>query len=220
LRGIRRSAVTTGRTPRKARALTTASVRVLVEDLPSGLAGTRDRAVILLGYAMGLRASDLVWLNVADLCSASSRINGLDVLIRHSKTDQDGEGTTLALAPGIREATCPVRAVRAWTTAAKLNELGPLFRSVGKGRTAHVGEGRMATSSVARILARAVAGAGVPADRLSPHSLRRGYATSAYAAGVPEREIARTGRWMSVTVMRGYDDSTRWADPASGRLGL
>jgi hypothetical protein len=45
-------------------------------------------------------------------------------------------------------------------------------------------------------------------------------ATTAYAAGVPEREIARLGRWRSVSILRGYDASSRWADPASVRLGL
>lgn len=219
LRGIRRTAATAGHAPRKARALDTASVRALVEDLSDGLAGVRDRAMILVGFALGLRASDVCWLNAADLTVAASRPDGLDVLVRHSKTDQDGVGTTLALAPGVREGTCPVLAVQAWVTEAGLTG-GPLFRSVGKGRTQHVGTGRMATSSIARILARAAHHAGLPANQLSPHSLRRGYATSAYANGVPEREIARTGRWRSVTVMRGYDDSSRWADPASGRLGL
>ena len=34
------------------------------------------------------------------------------------------------------------------------------------------------------------------------------------------RELARTGRWASVTTLRGYDASSRWAAPASGRLGL
>lgn len=219
LRGVRRSAAEQGFLPAKARALDTATVRALIEDLdPSSLAGLRDRAAILLGFALGLRASDLVALNVRDLTPAMNG-QGLDVLIRYSKTDPHGAGETLALAPGIREVTCPVQAVRTWSEAAGLVD-GPLLRSVSKGRSPTVGEGRLATSSLARILRRAAERAGVPTDRLSPHSLRRGYASSAYAAGVSEREIARTGRWRSVTVMRGYDDSSRWANPASARLGL
>lgn len=219
MRGIRREAARAGVRPVKPRAVDVATVRALVEDLDtSTLAGLRDRALILLGFALGLRASDLVWLNTADLTPAAPG-GGLDVLVRHSKTDQEGAGETLALAPGVRDATCPVRAVDTWVTAAGLTG-GPLLRSVGKGAAPTVGTGKMAMSSVARILHRAAGRAGVPTAALSPHSLRRGYATSAYAAGVSEREIARTGRWRSVTVMRGYDDSGRWADPASGRLGL
>jgi site-specific recombinase XerD len=219
MRGIRREAARSSVRPVKARAVDTATVRAHVEDLDTTtLAGLRDRCLLLVGFALGLRASDLVWLNVADLTPAATD-GGLDVIVRFSKTDQMGAGETLALAPGVRAATCPVRAVGEWVEAAALTD-GPLLRSVGKGATARVGAGRMATSSVARILARAAGRAGVPTAALSPHSLRRGYATSAYAAGVSEREIARTGRWRSVTVMRGYDASSRWADPASGRLGL
>lgn len=220
LRGVRRQAAQAGRSPRKARALSTTEVRALVEDLPPGLAGIRDRAIVLAGFALGLRASDIAWLDVADLEIASARPDGLDVRIRHSKTDQAGAGVTLALAPGARESTCPVRALRTWLSASGL-ETGPLFRAVGKGGPARLGEGRIATSTVTRVLARAARRAGVDPAHLSAHSLRRGFATVAYQHAVPEREIARTGRWASVTVMRSYDASSRWqSGPASGRLGL
>jgi site-specific recombinase XerD len=97
LRGIRRDAAARGVRTAKARALTPAQLRALVEDLPDTLAGARDRVVILLGYALGLRASDLVSLRVQDLTAAGE---GLDVYVARSKTDQDGVGETLALAPG------------------------------------------------------------------------------------------------------------------------
>jgi site-specific recombinase XerD len=220
MRGIRRSAARAGRRPRKARALSAQQVRALVEDLPAGLAGVRDRALILTAFALGLRASDVCWLDVTDLAPAGH--GGLDVTVRFSKTDQAGEGEVLALAPGVREGTCPVRALQAWTAALAARGVvdGPLFRSVGKGVGERLGAKRIVTSSMRLVLHRAAARAGVSLEALSPHSLRRGMATTAYAAGVPEREIARVGRWKSVTVMRGYDASSRWADPASARLGL
>lgn len=219
LAGIRRTAARTGFQPQRARALDTATVRVLVEDLPDTLAGLRDRALILLGYALGLRASDLVWLVIQDLTPAGH--GGLDVVLRFSKTDQDGAGETLALAEGVREATCPVRAVRAWLAALAEQGVtsGPLFRSVGKGRSQRLGTAALTTRSVDLILERAAVRAGVSAEGLSPHSLRRGFATTAYAQGVSEKEISRTGRWRSL-VVRSYDASSRWADPASGSLGL
>jgi site-specific recombinase XerD len=219
LAGIRRTAARTGYRPRQARPLDTATVRALVEELPDTLSGRRDRALILLGYALGLRASDLVWLQIEDLSPAGH--GGLDVLLRYSKTDQEGAGDTLALAEGVREATCPVRAVRAWTAALAAQGVtsGPLFRSVGKGVSQRLGTRALTTRSVDLILARAAARAGVADAALSPHSLRRGFATTAYAQGVPEKEISRTGRWKSL-VVRSYDASSRWADPASGSLGL
>jgi integrase len=156
---------------------------------------------------------------VTDLAPAGH--GGLDVTIRWSKTDQEGSGEVLALAPGVRARTCPVRALQAWVDAAGLaGSSGPLFRSVGRGARPRIGRTRMARSSVRLVLRRAAERAGVPLDGLSPHSLRRSFATEGYRAGVSERELARTGRWASVTTMRGYDASSRWADPASARLGL
>lgn len=216
LRGVRRSAVQRGYTARKARALDTTTVRAVVEDLPDTPAGARDRALLLTAFALGLRASDAVWLDVTDI-AAAARGDGLDVTVRHSKTDQEGAGVVLALARGARTSTCPVIALGNWIRRADLLD-GPLFRPVTKGGA--IGTSRLTTRSVTRILHRAAEQAGVSLSHLSSHSLRRGYATQAYAGGVPEREIARTGRWASVTVMRGYNDSGRWADPASSRLGL
>ena len=217
LRGIRRAAARSGRRPKKARALDTQTIRALVEDLPDGPAGLRDRALILVSFALGLRASDACGLDVTDLEPAGH--GGLDVTVRFSKTDQEGAGEVLALAPGVRPQTCPVRALQAWVAAAGL-ESGPLFRSVGRGAQPRIGQTRMARSSVRLVLHRAAERAGVPLEGLSPHSLRRSFATEGYRAGVSERELARTGRWASVTTLRGYDASSRWAAPASGRLGL
>jgi integrase len=213
LRGIRRTAVRDGRRPRKARALDVQTIRALVEEVPVGVAGLRDTS-----FALGLRASDVCGLDVTDL--ALSGHGGLDVTIRWSKTDQEGAGEVLALAPGVRAQTCPVRALHAWVEAADLGGSGPLFRSVGRGARPRIGQQRMARSSVRLVLRRAAERAGVPLEGLSPHSLRRSFATEGYRAGVSERELARTGRWASVTTMRGYDSSSRWADPASARLGL
>jgi site-specific recombinase XerD len=219
LAGIRRTAARAGYRPRRARALDTATVRALVEDLPDTLPGRRDRCLILVGYALGLRASDLVWLRIEDLTPAGH--GGLDVLLRFSKTDQEGAGETLALAEGVREVTCPVRAARAWLAALAEQGVtsGPLFRSVGKGRSPRLGATPLTTRSVDLVLERAAQRAGVSTEGLSPHSLRRGFATTAYAQGVSEKEISRTGRWRSL-VVRSYDASGRWADPASGSLGL
>ncbi|WP_369254956.1 site-specific integrase [Geodermatophilus amargosae] len=219
LTGIRRTAVRSGYLPRRARAVDTATVRALVEDLPDTLAGARDRCLILVGFALGLRASDLCGLRIEDVVPAGH--GGLDVLLRYSKTDQEGAGETLALAEGVRETTCPVRAVRAWRAALAGQGVtaGPLFRSVGKGSPPRLGAAPLTTRSVDLVLRRAAERAGVSPEGLSPHSLRRGFATTAYAQGVPEKEISRTGRWRSL-VVRSYDASSRWADPASGSLGL
>src|SRR5918997_1004475 len=116
LRGISRAAARGGVRPRKARAIDTQTIRALVEDLPVGVAGRRDRALILVSFALGLRASDACGLDVADLVPAGH--GGLDVTVGRSKTDQEGAGEVLALAPGVRARTCPVRALQAWLDSA------------------------------------------------------------------------------------------------------
>ena len=60
---------------------------------PDTLAGQRDRALLALGFAGALRRSELVALGIADLTAAP---DGLRVLIRRSKTDQEGEGAEIA----------------------------------------------------------------------------------------------------------------------------
>jgi len=215
LRGIRRAASRAGAAPGKARPLGTEEVRLLVDDLPDTLAGRRDRAAVLLGYALALRAADLVALDVADLTPDP---HGLRVRLRRGKSDQDGAGTTLALVRGRRTVTCPVRAAEAWLTAAG-HTGGPLLRAVGRG--GRVGTGQMATSSVYRLLRRAGARAGLDLTDLSPHSLRRGHITTAAKAGAPERQIARTSRHASLVVLRGYiDDAQVFNDPSGSYLGL
>lgn len=91
MKGIRRSR---GVPPvQKAPALT-ADIRAMVEAAPSSLIGLRDRALVLLGFAGAFRRSELVALDVSDL--EFSR-DGLIVLLRRSKTDQEGQGRKLGI---------------------------------------------------------------------------------------------------------------------------
>lgn len=215
LRGIRRASARAGAAPGKARPLGTEEVRLLVADLPPTLAGHRDRAAVLLGYALALRASELAGLDVTDLTPDP---HGLRVRIRRAKADQDGVGATLALVRGRRAATDPVRAVHAWLEQAG-HTTGPLLRAVDRG--GNPGQGRLNTSSVYRLLRRAGAKAGLDLTDLSPHSLRRGHITTAAQAGAPERQIARTSRHASLIVLRSYiDDAEVFNDPSSSYLGL
>ena len=86
------------------------------------LQGKRDRALLLLGFAGAFRRSELVALNVADIAEEAA---GLRITIRKSKTDQEGQGQTVAIARGATH--CPVAALKAWLAAAGIVD-GPLFR--------------------------------------------------------------------------------------------
>ncbi len=70
----------------------------------------------------------------------------------------------------------PVEALQAWTAAAGITR-GPLFRSVTiKGR---LGEGSITGHTVALVVNRYAAKAGLQVDDFSGHSLRAGFVTSA-----------------------------------------
>jgi integrase len=66
-----------------------------------------------------------------------------------------------------------------------------------------VGEGALSDRSIAEII-KSRAGAAGLAGTWSGHSLRRGFATQAYTAGVDELAIMRHGRWRSAAVRRTY----------------
>ena len=215
LAGLRR---THGTAPAKAEAITADALRRICRDLPADPAGVRDRAMLLIGFAALLRRSEIAALDVEDLRFVSG---GVEVHIRRSKTDQAGAGAVVAVHVGVRPETCPVRALRDWLVASGAKG-GPLFRSFeARGRGAPVlTERRISDRDVSRVLKRRAAGAELPAEALSGHSLRRGAATTAAALGADLRTVADLGRWKSLEVARGYvEEGQRFArNPLAGAL--
>ncbi|HEY0420777.1 MAG TPA: integrase, partial [Acetobacteraceae bacterium] len=119
--GIRRRLGT--RQARKAAVLNDDLAR-MVNALPDTIIGRRDRALLLIGFGGALRRSELVALQVEDVQETEK---GMKVLIRRSKTDQEGEGHELAIHRGRGKGTCPVAALDAWLKAAGIAS-GPIFR--------------------------------------------------------------------------------------------
>jgi integrase len=164
LAGIRR---TVGVAPRQKRPALASDVRAMAGALPETLQGTRDRALLLLGFSGAFRRSELVALDVEDLSFGE---DGLTVILRRSKTDQEAEGRKVGIPFGSTPASCPVRAVRAWIQAARL-ERGPVFRPV---TGAYVPEARLSDKAVARLVKRAAAAVGLdPAGFSGPLAPRR-----------------------------------------------
>ena len=131
----------------------------------------RDKAIILLGFAGGFRRSELVALNVEDLVDDK---DGIRILLKRSKTDQDGKGRTVAIVKGAHALTCPVSAVQAWLRAANIKEGGdnPLFYPVN--RWGGVELNRLSDRAVYRIVKGACRAARkTPRHRLCRRNARR-----------------------------------------------
>src|SRR5215212_7541285 len=90
MRGIRRSV---GTAPRKKSPATAERVIAMTFAGRTDLKGLRDRALLLFGFAGAFRRSELVATDFEDLEETDL---GFRVIIRHSKTDQEGAGQTIA----------------------------------------------------------------------------------------------------------------------------
>ena len=143
MKGIRR---TKGTAPEQKAPTLTDDIRAMVDATDTGIIGTRDRALILLGFAGAFRRSELVGLDVED-CTFGK--DGLTVTLRRSKTDQDGAGRKIGIPYGSNPETCPVRTVQAWMEIAGI-AAGPLFRSIN--RHGRVRPGRLSGIDVARVV--------------------------------------------------------------------
>ncbi|MHB8295042.1 MAG: site-specific integrase [Acidimicrobiales bacterium] len=212
MRGVRRAL---GVAPRhQKRAVTTEEVKAAVAQLGEGLAEMRDKVVLLVGFAGGMRRSELAGIAVTDVEAAPE---GMLVHLRRSKTDPEARGRRIEIVYGTDPATCPVRAYRTWVRAAGIAE-GPVLRRVDRhGRLL----GPLSAQGVAIVVKRHMGRLGHPVSDFAGHSLRRGHATTAARNGATERTIMATTGHTSVETLRGYiDDAQLFSDPASSYLGL
>jgi len=210
LAGIRRTLGTRqdGKSP-----CLTADIAAMLSHLPAGLLGTRDRALLLLGFAGAFRRSELVGLMVEDLTFGD---DGVKVLIRRSKTDQEGAGQVVGIAHGTK--LCPVAALRAWLAGAGITT-GPIFRHVD--RHGRLSDAAITPQSVALVVKRYAAAAGLDPRKYAGHSLRAGLVTSAAMNNVATHTIMRQTRHRSAEmVMRYIRDVSLFRDNASARVGL
>lgn len=194
----------------QAAVLTVRHLRAIVAACPDTLAGLRDRALILLSFAIAGRRSEVAGLLVADIDRTEE---GLVVSVRFGKTG--ARKVAVPAAPG--SPTCPVAAWDAWLAASGVTK-GPAFRQVD--RHGHV-RGGMSGQAVGEAIARAGERAGLQV-RLTGHSARAGLATEARRAGHDAKTIAQQGGWRpNSAVLHGYfREADQWADNALNGVGL
>jgi integrase len=208
-----------GKPVRPAAALTSVEIKRLLETCRDDLAGLRDRALFLVGFAGALRRSELVAIDHDHL---RFEAGGVTVHIPRSKRDQEGKGADVTLprmrdATGAASATCPVRALERWLARARIRR-GAVFRGVTvKGR---LGE-RLSTDGVRHILLSRAKLAELTvhaSERLSPHGLRAGFITEAYLAAAPDELVMAHTRHLDHSTMRGYRRRARITADNPARL--
>lgn len=143
---------------------------------------------------------------------------GLVVIIRRGKTDQEGAGRKVGPPYGSDPLTCPVRALRQWQEESGIRS-GPLFRGVD--RHGRLSSERLSDQTVAKVVKRSLTAAGKEASAFAGHSLRAGLATQAAMAGVSERAIQEQTGHKSLPVLRRYIwDGSLFRENAAAKVGL
>jgi integrase len=195
MRGIRRRH---GAPPVQKAALDDGDLAAMVGVLGEALVDRRDRALLTLGWLGAFRRSELASLRLEDVTRTRE---GLVVRLRRSKGDQEGKGEEKGIPYALQAPLCPVRALEAWLEASGIRG-GPLFRAVDRGGRVHAGA--LSDRSVARIVQRVAAEAGLDAKRVGGHSLRAGFATTAAKKGRSLDAIMRQTLHKSERQVRSY----------------
>ena len=175
----------------------------------------RDRALILVGYVGGFRASELAGLDVADVVDDP---RGLVVQLHRTKTTSAADGREVSIPFGRDPSTCPVRALRAYLDAAAITA-GPVFRGVS--RWGQVARTAIGSDTVSDVVKAAAVAAGLDVERVSAHSLRAGHVTQRRIAGDDVGAIQDSTGHRSERMVRHYDRAARrFRHDVAGSLGV
>ena len=169
----------------------------------------RNRALLAVSYDTLLRRSELAALRVCDLTGDRTTGAGT-VLVRNSKTDAEGEGAVLYIAPDT------MALVAEWLELAGIAD-GRLFRSLSRGQ---LGEA-LDPSQIPRIYKAMARKAGLDpevAGRLSGHSPRVGAAQDMVACDIQLPAIQQAGRWKSPDMVQRYGERLLAGRSAAAQL--
>jgi len=174
-----------------------------------GARAVRDRAILALGMAAALRRSELVALQLADVELVRE---GVRLTIRHSKTDQTGQGQVIAVPSG--KVLKPVARLNAWL-AVRGGAAGPLLLQIDpQGRLTRE---PMSDRSVARLIQRYAAKVGLDPETVGGHSLRAGFLTEAARTKASLAKMQEVSRQKKVEVLLGYVRSAALFEDHAGQ---
>ena len=199
LAGIRRAH---GRPPVQKEAIFADELLAMLATLPNDLRGLRDRAILAIGFAGGLRRSEIVgldcgpdqtddgtgWIEIfrplsdaAETDAVKAANDGGLLLTLNGKTGW----REVEIGRGSSPLTCPVAMLETWLKLGRITR-GPVFRPLAR-KNGGVSAARLSDKHVARLVQKTALAAGVRGDlpegerkrAFSGHSLRAGLASSA-----------------------------------------
>jgi site-specific recombinase XerD len=164
---------------------------------------SKNRALILVGFAGGFRRSELVKILHEDIDFVPE---GVKIFVRRSKTDQSGEGMTKGIPYFSNPEYCPVVSLKNWLKESEIKS-GKIFD--------------MSDKSVALTIKKYAAIAGLDSKKYSGHSLRSGFATSTAELGAEERSImAMTGHKTTQMVRRYIQEANLFKNNALNKIKI
>ena len=164
---------------------------------------TRDKALILIGFAGGFRRSELVSIYNDDVEFVRE---GVKIFVKRSKTDQSGEGMTKAIPSFDNIFYCPVLHLQDW---------------MAKGKSKNKKIFPISDKSVALIIKKYANLAGLDGNKYAGHSLRSGFATSTAESGAEERNImAMTGHKTTQMVRRYIQEANLFKNNALNKIKI
>ena len=210
LRGLAR---VKGSSRRKVEALREYHIEAMLQACPDTLIGSRDAAILAVGFAGALRRSEICNLDFEDVEFLESNEDDRDrmwLTIRHSKTDQEGKGQRVAIVEG--RGIRPIERLRLWLEQSGITK-GPLFQTMRRGGNLR---GRaMHHSDIPRIVKNYASATGLNPEQISGHSLRAGFVTSAAAHHARLDKIMEVTRHRNPATVMGYiRDADAFADHA------
>jgi integrase len=178
-------------------------------DRGAELRALRNRALMLLGFWRGFRGDELIRLRIEHLRIVPGQ--GMICFLARSKADRQAQGRSYKVPALAR--WCAVDATMAWIAETRLSH-GELFRRVD--RHGHIAQTPLHPNSLIRIIRATLAKAGIDnVDAYSSHSLRRGFAGWANAAGWDIKTLMAYVGWRDVQSAMRYIEA---GDPFSRRL--
>jgi len=190
---IRRARRSMTARPRQARGITPDVLQKMIGVQPDNVTGTRNAALLQVGYEILARRSELAALRLDDVTFLGD--GTAKIIIRRGKADPYGSGRSGHLS---RQT---VSQLREWLKCRNPNSVWlfqPVYKNVRIPRS-------ISYTTVKRVILKSLNASGVDdVGAYSSHSLRVGAAQELLRRGHSTSTIMRAGGWKSVNVLARY----------------